>query len=368
MPQINSFFGKARQVLSLAFVAFVVAGLVRVQDVAGMSGDFATTSPMGTLIVLNKAEASASLVDLASGIELLKIRTGEGPHEVAVSPDGRLAVMSNYGIQTPGHTLTVIDLESKKVRRTIDISPNGRPHGIEFLADGKSVVVTSEQLLSLLRVDIDSGEITAEIGTSALLSHMVAVTPNGERAFVANIGSGSVTVIDLTNNIMLKEVKTGSGAEGVAVSPDGSEVWVTNRTADSVSVLNATTLEKQMDIPCADFPIRVKFTPNGEYALVSNAQSADVAIFDVSRRELIKRIPMNERAAGDLQQRLFSDRFGASPVPVGITIAGNGKRAYIANTNADIITILDLEKLGIAGRLRAGKEPDGVGWSPLNIK
>jgi len=368
MLLINSFFGKARQVLNVAFMAFVVAGLVCVQDVAGMSGGFATTSFMGTLIVLNKAEASASLVDLASGVEVQKIKTGEGPHEVAVSPNGRLAVVSNYGIQTPGHTLTVIDLELKKVRRTIDITPYTRPHGIEFLADGKSVVVTSEQSLSLLRVDIESGEITADIGTFALLSHMVAVASNSGRAFVANIGSGSVTAIDLIKNTKLKQINTGSGAEGVAVSPDGNEVWVTNRAANSVSIINARTLEKQMDIPCGDFPIRVKFTPDGKYALVSNAQSADVAIFNVSRRELIKRIPMNERAAADLQQRLFSDQFGTSPVPVGIAIVGNGKRAYIANTNADIITILDLEKLAIAGRLKAGKEPDGVGWSPLTLK
>ncbi len=368
MPLINELFGKALRVVYATIAAVLVAGFVPVQVVAGMSSDYSTTSSVGTLIVLNKAEASASLVDLTSGVELQKINTGAGPHEVAISPDGRLAVVTNYGIQTPGHTLTVIDLESKEVRRTIDIAPYSRPHGVEFLADGKSVVVTSEQSLSLLRVDIENGEITAVIDTSALLSHMVAVAPNGKRAFVANIVSGSVTAIDLTNNTMLKEIKTGSGAEGVAVLPDGNEVWVTNRAANSVSIIDARTLEKQMDIPCADFPLRVKFTPDGKYALVSNAQSADVAIFDVARRELIKRIAMKERAAGDLQQRLFSDQFGTSPVPVGIAIAGSGKRAYIANTNADIITILDLERLEIAGRLKAGKEPDGVGWFPLNLK
>jgi len=47
----------------------------------------------GTLIVLNKAEASASLIDLASGEEILRLETGVGPHEVAVSPDGKTAVV-----------------------------------------------------------------------------------------------------------------------------------------------------------------------------------------------------------------------------------------------------------------------------------
>ena len=46
------------------------------------------------------------------------------------------------------------------------------------------------------------------------------------RAFVANIGSGSVTVIDLERGTKLADLATGDGAEGIAITPDGRQVWV----------------------------------------------------------------------------------------------------------------------------------------------
>ena len=63
--------------------------------------------------------------------------------------------------------------------------------------------------------------------------------------------------------------------------------------------------------------------------------------------------------------RLFADEFAGSPVPVGLLISRDGKRAWVANTNADIVTVLDLTRLEVAGRIKAGKEPDGLGWSAL---
>jgi len=319
----------------------------------------------GTLIVLNKAEASASLINLQTGKEFAKIATGVGPHEVAVSPDGKTAVVCNYGDRTPGNSLSVIDLKKQAVTKTIDLGENHRPHGIVYLSGGNSVVVTTEQSQKLLIVNLIEGKITTGIDTGAQISHMVAITPDEKRAFVSNIGSASVTVIDLGKRERLKEIKTGEGAEGLDISPDGKECWVSNRSGDSVSVIDTGTLEIDAELPCKSFPIRVKFTPDGKHALVSNASTGDVAVFDTRRRELIKRISMNETAAGDADQRLFSNQFGDSPVPVGILVDPSGEYAYIANTNADVVTVVDLKRLEIVNRLRGGKEPDGLAWSPL---
>ena len=64
----------------------------------------------GRLVVLNKAEATASLIDLASGEIVATMDTGDGPHEVSVHPDGRWAVAADYGGQQAGATLSVLDL------------------------------------------------------------------------------------------------------------------------------------------------------------------------------------------------------------------------------------------------------------------
>lgn len=309
----------------------------------------------GTLVVLNKAEASASLLDLASGKEVARIETGNGPHEAVVSADGRTVVIANYGTgASPGHTLTVIDLPTMSVRATIDLQPYHRPHGLAFLPDGR-LLVTAEAEQHLLIVNVASGEVEAAIETGQNVSHMVAATPDGLRAFVSNIGSGSVTAIDLAANEVIRSIATGSGAEGVAVSPDGNEVWVSNRASDTVTVLNTSTLEVVATLASAAFPIRVKFTPDGSHALVSNARSGDVAVFDTRTREEVRRIAMG----GDDETR--------GPMPVGILIPPDGTRAYIANTSADFVTVIDLTTWEVVGRLRAGREPDGMAWSPLSL-
>ncbi|MCZ6834425.1 MAG: beta-propeller fold lactonase family protein, partial [Planctomycetota bacterium] len=147
-------------------------------------------------------------------------------------------------------------------------------------------------------------------------------------------------------------------------SPDGNEVWVGNRDDNTITIVDPHTLEIVHTMPCEKFPIRCKFTPDGKLALVSNAASGDVAIFDVAQRKEIKRLSMEIKAVELDDERLFGDRFGDSPVPVGILIPPDGKHAYVACTNADIVTVIDLETLEICGRIVAGKEPDGLGWSP----
>jgi YVTN family beta-propeller protein len=328
----------------------------------------ATAHGGGTLIVLNKAEATASLLDLESGEERARLDTGDGPHEVAVSPNGNVAVVANYGGRgAPGSTLTVIDLTKAAVRHTIDLKQYHRPHGIVYFAGGKRVTVTAEEEGMLLIVDVEKGVVEKAIKTTAFISHMVAITPDASRAFVANIGSGSISVIDLEKGELIQQLPTGGGAEGIDVSPDGKVVWVSNRGADTVSVVDTESLEIKATLECASFPIRVKFTPDGKHVLVSNARSGDVAIFNADSHEEVKRISMKARPVDETDQRLFGDDFGDSPVPVGILVEPSGKRAYVANTNADVITVLDLESLEIAGRLVAGKEPDGLGFTSLTI-
>jgi YVTN family beta-propeller protein len=321
----------------------------------------------GTLIVLNKAEATASLVDLDSGRVAATVPTGEGPHEVAVSPDGTVAVVTNYGGSKPGSTLTVIDVRAARVARTIDLGEHRRPHGIAWLPGGRRVAVTAEDSRALLIVDADSGSIEAAVATDQEGSHMVAVAPGGARAFVANIGSGSVTVIDLKRRARVATIRTGAGAEGITLTPGGKEIWVTNREADTVSVIDAGSLEVLATLESKSFPIRAQATPDGRHVLVSNARSGEVAVFDVASRKEARRVPMDIETAGS-EGRLFGDRFGKSPVPIGILVRPDGRRAYVANANADRVVVVDLGTWKPIDRIRAGREPDGLGYSPLSVR
>jgi len=320
-----------------------------------------------TLVVANKAGASVSLVDPESGTVRTTLPTGEGPHEVAVSPDGRLAVVGNYGTrEAPGSTLTVLDVAAGRVLRTVDLAPHRRPHGLAFLPGGSRMAVTSESSRALLVVDVTTGRTGRVIPTGQEVSHMVAVAPDGSRAFVANIGSGTVSVLDLETGRHLADLPTGDGAEGIAVTPDGREVWVTNRAADTVTVLDAGTLATVASMPAASFPIRATVTPDGRHVLVSCAKSGDLAVFDARRHTPLRRIALG--ATGTTTEgRLFGDRFGRSSVPIGVVVSGDGARAFVAHSNADRISVVDLTTWTVTGTLAAGPEPDGMGWSPLPV-
>ena len=64
---------------------------------------------MAVLLVLNKADATLAFVDPAALEVTSKIPTGEGPHEVTVTTDGRTALIANYGTgPNPGTTLRLI--------------------------------------------------------------------------------------------------------------------------------------------------------------------------------------------------------------------------------------------------------------------
>jgi YVTN family beta-propeller protein len=348
----------------------LVVAMVAVAGAAPGVGGAAPAAAQGpqaarTLVVLNKAEATASLIDVRAGLVYATLPTGTGPHEVAVSPDGRLAVVSNYGVgAAPGSTLSVLDLTTAQVRSTISLAEHRRPHGLAWLPDGKRVLVTAEADSSVLVVDVEREAVDTAIRTDQAISHMVVLAPDGSRAYVTNIGSGSVTMLDLGTSRVVRTVPVLPGAEGIDVTPDGREVWVTCREANRVMVLDGRSLDTLATIPSSELPIRVKITPDGRQALVTNARSSELRIFDVRSRTAVATIKMR---VGRAQQLGRTDAQGylEQTTPIGLAIAPDGRTAYVANSGADIVTVVDLAKHRIAAYVLAGHEPDGLALSAV---
>ena len=311
------------------------------------------------LVVLNKSDHEAVLVDPATFKTVTKVATGHGPHEAAVSPDGRRAFVCNYGMtgvfregerrDEPGNTLSVVDLERRAVVDTFALGEFTKPHGIAVSRDGRLLWVTCEGAQAVLELDAASGKVLKSWKTGQDVSHMLVATPDERKLYVANIRSGSATVIDRGTD-SVQTVVTGEGAEGIDVTPDGKEVWVTNRAANTVSVIATAT-----DSVVASFesggtmPIRVKFTPDGKEAWISNARSNAMTVFDVATRKLLATVAV-----------------GA--VPIGIQMSPDGKRAFVANTNDDQITVLDVKGRKVVGTFTTGNEPDGMAWARTPAK
>jgi len=308
------------------------------------------------LLVGNKSAHSLWALDLATGEKTASFETGEGPHEVVVSPDGRLAVVTNYGTrEASGNSLTVIDWADGRSSRVMSLGDDTRPHGVAFRPDG-TLVVTTEGSNHVIVADPAGGTVLKRIPVGEGVAHMVAVSPDGQHGWVTNISAGTLEKLDLEAGAVVGSLVTGQGAEGVAVARGGREVWVTNRGDDTVSIVDAERVEVIATLDSAGFPIRVAITPDGRRALVTNARAATLSVFDVESRALVTTLRIADPDA-DYQPTLLGD----SALPIGVFVHPDGGRAFVAISGANEVAVIDTAAWKITGFWKTGREPDALG-------
>ena len=302
------------------------------------------TAPAGaeTLLIGNKGEDTLSLVALSSGAELARLPTGKMPHEIAVSPDGRQAAVVAYG----GTTIDIFDVAARRKLKTIDLSPNRRPHGLVWLADGR-LVATAEGSESVAVVAPD-GTVTS-IATGQKGTHMVVVAPDNRTAYTANIGAGTVSVLDLQAGTKLRDLAIGGKPEGLALAKGGRELWVGDLDAPRVTVWDTASGAKVAELPVDPVAIRVLASPDGRLIATSNIGKGTISLFDAETRAPVKTLQVSEGDAARQVTLLFS---------------ADSKRLYAAETGVDKVAEVDVASGKVLRRIAAGKQGDGLAIAP----
>ena len=298
----------------------------------------------GTLLVGNKGENTLSFIDLASGRELGRAETGRMPHEIAVSPDGAQAAVVAYGARS----IDIFDLRTRARVRTIDLSPNEGPHGIAWLPDGR-IVATTERSQSVAIVDTRNNDAVTSIATGQQGTHMVAVSPDGRRAFTANIGSGTVSVLDLETGSKLRGIAVGGRPEGIALTPDGRTLWVGDLEGARVQAYDAASFERLAEVRTGAVPIRVLASPDGRWIVTSNLGSGSLTVIDARTRAVAREIEVSGAQAAGQVTILFSP---------------DGRRLYAAETGRNQVAEIDLASGRVLRRLAAGAQGDGLAIAP----
>lgn len=309
----------------------------------------------GYLVAVNQADDTADLVNLRTGRSVKKIQTGTGPHESAVSPDGKRVAITNYGNgSSPGNSLTIAALPSGEVEKTIDLGTYTRPHGVAWLSDDV-LLVTSETTRNVVQVSVREGKVEKVYPTENPGSHMLALDLARKRVYTANISAANVTGIDLESGKSLGVAPAAAQSEGIAVSPDGKWVVTGNRSG-SISIIETATMKKVKDISCEGVPYRAGFTPDGRRALVPCPMGRELVVVDMAKQAIEKRIPMSANP-GDPSSPLAGPR--------GVCVNLNGRWAYVTLNESQSVAIVDLEKLAVVGQAAIGKSPDGIAYSPV---
>ena len=300
---------------------------------------------MGELIVLNKDADTVWYVDADTGERLATVETDFNPHEVAVSPDGETA----YVTCSLGNSLLILDNETREVRDRFEHEGFDFPHGLAVRESAGELWLVSTYSSQVYVFDLETEALLETFPTDRDKSHMVALSPDEERAYIANIGSDDVTVVDCDDREIVGNPEVGEGPEGICVHPEGG-LLVANQEDARLSVLDPETLEDRGMALLGTTPIRVVASPDGRHVLVPNRESNDVSVIDT-------------RHVRDDEVRPWE----IARIPVGIWPGGtvfepSGDRAFVANNKTNDISVIDLDAREEVERYEAGIHPDGIAY------
>lgn len=312
----------------------------------------------GKLYIVNKLSSSLTVFDLFLGKELATIPIDIEPHEITALMSGSKIVLTNYGnIQKAGKKITVIDANNYTIEKSIDLKESLKPHGIASIPGSSEVAVVTDLSNELLVIDIESGKIKKKISTEQQYSHIVVLHPIEPIAYVTNLNSNSVSVIDLNLDKVVKILPCGPGTEGIDITPDGSEIWVSNSKENSIYIFNTESFQRTKVLSTGIEPSRLKFTNNGNFCLVTNARSGSIFVYDRYGKKCIKiiRLPGKE---GIIERILYH-----TPRPVGMLMHPTDPFAFVANSNADQVAVIDLNNFEVVSTIGTQRVPDGLAWS-----
>ena len=260
-------------------------GLILVMLPAMLSGRTATRSasaqiaPLTVLAVVNQKQHALVLVDPQTHEAIATVPVGVNGHEIAVSSDGTLAYVPIYGNAgvgrpgTDGREIDIVDVTTKKMVGAIDLGRPIRPHKAIFGPDGM-LYVSGELAHAILIVDVRTRAVVGEIPTGAKESHMFCFSPDGSRIYTANVGDGSVSVLDVKARKLIQVIPLTKRVQRIAVSRDGRWVFTSDWDQPRVAVIDTRSNTLSRWLPTAGMPYVTLPTVDGTSLLVAETDQA----------------------------------------------------------------------------------------------
>src|SRR5229473_2868760 len=257
------------------------------------TSDNSPVEPAGILVVANQTEHTVLLVDPENRRELARIVVGVNGHEVMASKDGRFAYVPIYGNSgvgrpgTDGSTVDVIDLRERKLAGTIDLGKPLRPHRGEWGPDGL-LYVTAELASAVDVVDPTTRKVVAEIPTGQKESHMLVISPDGRRAYTANVGAGSVSVLDLAKRSLIVTIPVAKVVQRISISSDGSWVFTHDQDSPRIAIIDTATNKITKWIELASPAYASETTPDGRWLMALSMVANRLFVVDLQTLKVVR--------------------------------------------------------------------------------
>jgi YVTN family beta-propeller protein len=329
----------------IARLTFVLAGVAMMVGTGYAQGG---GGPL--LLVANQGDHTLSLIDPAAGKQIAAVPVGGVTgHEVAVSADGKLAYVPIYGDSgvgrpgTDGSSMAVIDLAARKVVGSVDFGHGVRPHMPLVEPVSGMLYVTTELDKAVTVIDPKTLKIAGKIPTGQEQSHMLVVSRDGKWGYTANVGPGTVSVLDMAARKTAAVIPVSRNTQRISMSRDGSMVFTADQTKPQIAVIDTATNQVKGWIALPAVGYGSAATPDGRWLLVGMGPAKQVAVIDLGAMKVTRTID----------------------VPAGsgeILVRPDGKVAYVSCPIDGKVAEIDLATWKVVRVIDAGSRADGMAW------
>jgi DNA-binding beta-propeller fold protein YncE len=303
------------------------------------------------LLVVNQGDRDLSLVDPAVGKQIATVSVdGVTGHEVAASPDGKTAYVPIYGDSgvgkagTDGSKISVIDLDSRKIVHTVDFGHGVRPHCAVYDRNSGMLYVTTELDKSVSIIDPKSLKIVGSVPTGQEQSHMLVLSRDGSRGYTANVGPGTVSVLDMKGRKTLAIIPISTDTQRISISRDDSMVFTADQTKPQLAVIDTATNKIKTWVPLPAVAYGTAATLDGRWLLVTQRTGKQVVVVDLKTMQVEKTIDVADG-------------------PTEILVSPDGRSAFVSCTRSKQVAQIDLEQWKMTRLIDAGVAADGLAWA-----
>jgi YVTN family beta-propeller protein len=331
--------------LLAAVLALVSLGLIIA------STQTANAAAAGFLLVANKGDQTLGLIDPDAGRMIATIpEEGVTGHEVVASPDGKRAFVPIYGSSgvgkpgTDGQLVRVIDLAKRQVVGTVDLGKGLRPHCAVIGPKNGLLYVTTELENSVTVIDPRVLKVVETIPTGQSESHMLALSSDGRRGYTANVGPGTVSVLDLAAKKVLTVIPIAKTTQRISISVDDRWVFTADQTKPQLAVIDTKTNGISRWIAMPGIGYGTAPTPDGHWLVVALSNVNKVAVIDLTTMEVAHVLDVPR-------------------APQESLVRPDGAEAYVSCDASKQIAVIDTKSWKVKKLIDAGPGADGLAWA-----
>ena len=320
----------------------------------GVAGEAPTTSAKGLLLVANKGDHTMGIIDPDAGREIATVtEPGITGHELIASPDGRTAYVPIYGNSgvgqpgTDGQMLAAIDIASRKLTHTIDFGWPARPHCVKFGPENGLLYISTELNDSITVFDPKTQRLIDSLPTGQSESHMLAITRDGKRAYTANVGPGTVSVIDIPSKKVLAIIPISKETQRISLSIDDKYAFTADQTAPKLAVIDTATnkIKTWIQLPASAYGTAP--TLDGRWLVAAMIGPSKVAVIDLKKMKVARTIDVPR-------------------APQEVLIRPDNSVAYVSCDASAKVAVINLKTWKVDKLIDAGHGVDGLAWAAEN--